>query len=203
MIDVHILAHPDFPVQPMVESMAHSKINMHVLPHVEGNLLAARHAGFSAGIAPFVSWVDPDDAVLNLEWIDEALEILEDPKISAVYPRWKSTKNGRLNFQVPEHVWHPKYSHMRNLPYAHHLTIMRRECVEPFFAEAFKRTSTAKCFVDPLLAQSMQRYGRLHCHPAVAYEWKLREGSTRTIKNERESAAWADSLYLQLLSLSR
>lgn len=199
MIDVHILAHPQFPTDRMVNDMHHPKINMHVMPHVEGNLLLARRNGFAVGSAPYVSWVDPDDAVLDLSWIDAALEILEDKNVAAVYPRWTATSNGSVRFTVPQHKWSSKTCHIRCLPYAHHLTIMRREYVDDFFVKAYEKISTAVCNVDTLCVQSMQLHGVLQSVPTIAYEWKLRNGSSRNRKNKGDSAIWAESLYLQLL----
>lgn len=194
MIDIHILADPQFPVQPMVDSLNHPSISVHVRPHIEGDLLGARRAGYAAGEHEFVSWVDPDDRVISLDWIGDALQILEDEAISAVYPRWVSTKGGAPKFLVPVHEWHPIRSHERGFPFAHQLTIMRRKHVQLFFDKAF--TGGGGSGIEPLLTQSMKLHGKLVALPALAYEWKLRDNSARSRKNNREFTAWANSLYL-------
>lgn len=66
-IDVHILTMPDSNrewLSRCIKSLDGEPVNLHILPGVKGDIAAGRMAGFAMGSAPYVSWVDHDDAVM-------------------------------------------------------------------------------------------------------------------------------------------
>src|SRR3954465_1312027 len=97
MIDVHIICTPgnEALCEQQVSRLQHPLVNIVRGSYVQGNILEARYRAFAQGSAPFVSWVDDDDEVLDLSWLPEAVQKLQDQAVSAVYPRWKATEQGR------------------------------------------------------------------------------------------------------------
>lgn len=171
------------------ERVRHPKVRLQVAEPVWGNVAEARRLAYAMGDHPFVSWIDDDDEVLDMSWIDRALEILEDPKVSAVYPRWCSS--GTLEQEIPVHEWKLIGSHHHLQPYAHHLTIMRREYVPEFFEEVGDRPLLRD--QDILLVASMARHGRLVALPNLAYRWALREGTARSHQEPPDLHSWGVS----------
>jgi hypothetical protein len=165
----------------------HPLVRFHRASPVWGNTARARRQGYTLGSQPFVTWIDDDDALLDLTWLPQALRILrDDSSVAAVYPRWRCS--GAYEFTVPVHRWSLRNAHCANTPYAHHLTVMRRENVTQFFRDLGARTLVRD--QDALLVHAQARHGRLVALPALAYHWRLRPGSGRTVAEPPEVDAW-------------
>jgi hypothetical protein len=189
VIDIHIIDSGHFPENfaRQVERLQHPLVNVQVAEPVWGSVAEARRRAYALGSAPFVSWVDDDDEVLDLTWLQHARDILQrDQGVSAVYPCWRST--GALVGETPIHRRSLMTSHRASQPYAHHLTIMRREHVAPFFEEVGDRPLLRD--QDILLAASMARHGRLVALPNMAYRWHLHDASARSHCEPPELHAW-------------
>jgi hypothetical protein len=188
VIDLHIIDSGRFPenLARQIERASHPRVNVHIADPVWGSVAEARRRAYALGTAPFVTWADDDDEVLDMRWIDEALRILEDTGVSAVYPRWRST--GALKLETPAEPWALMRSHHYLCPHAHHLTIMRRENVLRFFDEVGDRPLIRD--QDLLLVASMARYGRLVALPVMAYRWHLHGASARLHNEPPDLHAW-------------
>lgn len=189
-IDIHMIdsgAHAEN-AAAQLSRVQHPLIRAHVTPPVWGNVAAARRRGFALGSHPLVSFIDDDDVVLDMAWVDQAIDIMCDPEVAAVYPRWCGT--GSLGqIETPEHSWSITHAHSPHMPYAHHLTVMRRANVEKFFADVGERAMVREA--DRLLIAAQARFGRLVALPAVAYRWVLRDGSARTHAEPEAIEQWA------------
>lgn len=191
MIDLHMIdsgKHPEN-FKKQIDRSRHPKIRLQVAQPVWGNVAEARRLAYQMGDHPFVSWIDDDDEVLDVSWVDGALEILQDQKVSAVYPR--SLSRGVLEIETPIHEWKLIGSHNHHWPYAHHFTIMRREYVPAFFEQVGDRPLLRD--QDILLVASMARYGKLVAHPSMAYQWNLLEGTARSHVEPPELHDWCVS----------
>lgn len=189
MIDVHMIDSGKFPDNFALQAdrVRHPLVKLQVAQPVWGNIADARRRAYALGDSPYVSWIDDDDEVLDIKWVDRAIAILEsDASVSAVYPRWCS--RGELTLETPCQDWQLIGAHNCLQPFAHHLTVMRREHVAPFFADVGDRALLRD--QDILLVASMARYGRLVALPDMAYCWVLREGTSRTYREPRDLNQW-------------
>lgn len=171
--------------EEQVARLQHPLIEVQTGSYVKGNMLAARSRAYALGTAPYVSWVDPDDEVLDISWITRAVELLDsDPTVAAVYPRWISTIGTKITHTVPMHTWDPSTFNRGTWPAGHTFTIMRRVNVRRTFDELEAITSVYQNRVDLLLVHSQMRYGRCVLEPTIAYNWKLRPKSGRSLVND-------------------
>jgi len=188
VIDIHMIDSGKFPANlaAQAERVRHPQVQLHIADPVWGNLAEARRRAYALGDHPFVSWIDDDDEVLDVSWIDRAMEILQDPEVSAVYPRWCST--GAIEQETPRRDWQLIGAHSYLQPFAHHLTIMRRAHIAEFFDDVGDRPLLRD--QDILLVASMARHGRLVALPDMAYRWVLREGTARSHREPPDLQAW-------------
>lgn len=193
MIDVHMIDGGHFPLQAdkQRQMMQHPLVTLHTAPYVYRNLREARYNGFSMGSHPYVSWIDDDDEVLDISWIEEAVHILDsNPGIAAVYPRYQTFHNGRMIACLPlQEPWKAEL-HRNPPPVAHHLTIMRRENVMTIH-ELLKANPIMTREQDVLLTQGMLRFGTMHPVPNIAYRWHLHPGGARLMHDPAGVRAWS------------
>ena len=189
-IDIHMIdsgAHAEN-AAAQIERLRHPMIQTHIAQPVWGNVAEARRRAYALGSHPLVSFIDDDDVVLDVSWVDQAIDILRDPEVAAVYPRWCGT--GSLGaIETPQHAWDISSAHSPHLPYAHHLTVMRRTNVDQFFADVGGRVMVREA--DRLLIAAQARFGRLVALPAMAYRWILRDGTARTHVEPESIERWA------------
>lgn len=199
MIDLHIIDSGRHAknLRHQVERASHPSITVHVAQPVWGNTAEARRRAYALGSHPFVSWMDDDDVVLDVSWVDQALQILRDPDVSAVYPRWVGLGLGVAGGAIvtPVHEWRLMTCHRAWLPHAHHLTIMRRENVARFFADVGDRVMMRD--QDLLLVASQPRYGRLVALPDMAYRWIFRADSPSQQPAPEPVTRWAVEYWAQ------
>lgn len=181
MIDIHMIDSGRFQENAtrQIEKLRHPLVTVHITPPVWGNVLQARAHGYARGSHPYVAHVDDDDEVLDTDWLERAVNILENcPDVSAVYPRYRLTlaETGLIAYETPVHNWHPKFSLTRQPPFVHNFTVMRRRNVTPFF-DLFVARVGRLMTPELLLFESQARFGTLVSDPAMAYHWIVRKGS--------------------------
>jgi len=207
MVDIHVIPNPGFEdnLKEVIAALTHPRIIVHQSGYVAGNLLAARLAAYRLGTNPYVSWVDGDDRVLSVTWLDHALGMLEsDPTIAAVYPRWVTVKNGKRGKGSPIHEWNVDlHTSFSSVPLAHHLTIMRRSQVIGLLEEAHDAVGCLVKSADRFYLSGIARYGRLVALDDVAYEWHLREGTGRSHDEPLEVVNWLRKRAAQDVKLAR
>ena len=188
--------------QAQLERLRHPLVNIIEGEYVLGNLLEARYRSYLKGTAEYVSWVDDDDEVLDLSWLSTAVDLLQDPKVMAVYPRWRATRNGKPKHETPAEPWSIRLHHQQyGWPVAHHLTIMRRSMVLRVLEELRAGCPIMTKDQDRLLTFTLARFGQLVSVPNMAYEWKLRQGSVRQQPPPPEVTEWARAHRLETLRL--
>ncbi len=165
---------PGWSVETVLAQLEHPLVTAHVVPYVPGSVIEARTCGYSKGTHPFVTWVDPDDEVLDLSWLPEALAWMEDQAVSMVFPRWRSS--GAKTFTMPV-LSSVDDLNMGTLPHAHQLSIMRRTGVEVALSQLRQVTTRMMLLTDVAIARLQLQSGRVIQHPAVAYHWKIGTGA--------------------------
>lgn len=193
MIDMHIIETPgnNKAFLEQVERARHPKVNVWFGKYVHQNTFAARREVYQRGVAEFVTYVDDDDTVLDVSWLDTALQILEDPRVSAVYPTTKITDGWLEYFRTPEAVWSPGLQSKHAYPVVHNFTIMRRKCVQKTLDEISAFTQVMRRSSDMLIRDSLMRYGKFVHVPVLAYEWKLRKNSGRFMVDDEATSNFA------------
>jgi hypothetical protein len=193
VIDIHIIPAPgnEASYARQLERLKHPLVNVQIAEYVTGNMIEARWRGFSIGSAPYVSWVDDDDEIVDLSWLERAVRLLDDQTIAAVYPRWRGTMNGKLLHETSGLPFSPtRFLQAPALIDPHHLTIMRRVNVISMLSDVRSRFPVMMKNQERLLTIGQLRYGRLVALKEMAYEWKVREGSARTWKEDPDVEAW-------------
>lgn len=184
-VDIHIIKSPGFQAHfhAQAQRLAHPRINVHEAPYVAGSVIKARLRGFSLGTAPYVSWVDDDeDQVLDVEWIDAALDLLDsDPTIAAVYPQWQAVAKGS--------VVHASNASIPLEP--HHLTIMRRDNVLPMLTAMRDAHPQMMIFHELAVCLGQLRFGRLVALPTLAYQWVMHDASARSVPPNPPALAYS------------
>jgi hypothetical protein len=179
MIDVHVIPVEGFDLTKLVRSLEHPLISVHVAEFVPGNILQARANGFRLGVQPYVSWVDGDDEILDVGWVDQAILALQDPKIVAAYPRWKASHYHGMEHESEFVPW-SRANHWKPdgpAPRAHWLTVMRRGPVQELMQTALRDLGSLVTGTEHFLMSGLARYGRFHAIDALAYHWKIRPQS--------------------------
>lgn len=100
MVDIHVIPNPGFEENLIetIRALQHPRTRVQVGNYVPGNMLDARIQAYSMGSCPYVSWVDCDDRVIDISWIEMAIDILDSyPHVAAVYPRWQVVQKGKIN----------------------------------------------------------------------------------------------------------
>jgi hypothetical protein len=193
MVDIHMIDRGSYPeAARQRELIQHPLVQFQEGVYVLDNIREARYLSYSKGTCPYVSWIDDDDEVLDISWLDEAIEILEsNPKISAVYPRYVIYEHGKVRETLPiQDPWN-KNLHRKSCPVAHHLTIMRREQVMAI-QELYKDHPKMNRMPDMILTQTLLRYGVLHPISNIAYKWILRDNSSRLTNDGKAVNHWAN-----------
>lgn len=194
MVDIHVIPNPGFEMNlvNVVQALRHPQVCVHVADYVPGDILAARLQGYSLGTCPYVSWVDGDDCVLDIKWIEIAISILDrNPHISAVYPRWTTVKNGQTKKTTPIHVWDAAvHERWASVPLAHHLTIMRRPQVLALLSTAQLAVGGMVKSQDRYLMSGLVRFGQLKSLDDLAYEWHLHPNTGRSAQDSPEAIKW-------------
>lgn len=205
MIDIHMIDSGRYPAEAAAQrvAMQHELVTLQEAEYVHHNMREARYRGFSLGTNPYVSWIDDDDEVVDITWLERAVEILEkNPDVSAVYPRYETFHRGKLLSTLPlQEPWTAEL-HRQPPPVAHHLTIMRREHVMTIH-ELMKANPIMTREQDVLLTQAMLRFGRIVPVPNIAYRWHLRPGGVRLLNDGVQVRSWSYSFTDETFQLHR
>lgn len=136
MIDVHVITLPTTNRQWLehcLDSLADEPVTVHMVDGVVGNIGVGRSRGFSMGDHPYVSFVDPDDWVLEgcFEACIQAL--LENPDAGMAYTREVlADSEGNIHSERPKEWYEPYIGSKEETEKAHHLTVYNRSAIHPF-----------------------------------------------------------------------
>lgn len=193
MIDFHMLDSGKWSenLALQAERIKHPLVTLQLSPPVWGNILEARYNAYQLGTNPYVSWIDDDDEVLDVSWLDSAIELLEsDQDVSAVYPRWCAYEGDKLKVMQRIEPW--TYLHQRRSPpAAHHMTIMRRKNLMPILERMRTEVGVMVHQQDVCIGISNLKFGRMHYDHSLAYRWNLWPGTGRTLIDTATAQRWA------------
>lgn len=194
LIDIHMIdsgKFPDLANAQRKKMMEHPLVQFQEGEFVHLNLREARLRSYSKGTCPYVSFIDDDDEVLDISWLEQAIDILEkNPDVSAVYPRYETWEFGKHARTLPFEARWNENIHRQLPPVAHHLTIMRRENVMAIH-EMFKVHPVMTRMQEPLLTLGMLRFGRLVPLDVIAYRWIVRPDSMRITNDNGSVTLWS------------
>lgn len=190
MIDVHVITLPHERHEwfdKCVLSMDGEPITLHHVDGVQGNIGAGRAEGFSRGTHDLVSFVDPDDWVIN-RGFSVCLQYMKvHPNTACVYTRENIaygdsgvvTESGSDKYL--QHLGTPQEA-----TEAHHLVVFRRAAIEPWITQLADYRFLPEPFLKTMV---LQTYG-LDFLDFAGYMWrKNKQGAHRTLMNGEECAA--------------
>ena len=158
-IDCHILTLPRFPQDwqdALRNDLDGEPVNQHWLPGIDGDLAAARVAGYSIGSAPFVTSQDPDDRVMPGTYAALLQALADNPGAPFAWAG-ESVVDDHLN-PMPgrPHVWPGGYSprlHLTKGQHVHGVKLYRRELVMPLLDGMRRAGLCCEFFLDFALAK--------------------------------------------------
>lgn len=126
MIDVHLCRLPDEKCTIFDNGILEKIENIEIHEHesIPDNILATRIRAFMTGNKPYVSFVDPDDVVLE-DGFSPCLGVLERGKHSMVYTNSYRESDGQPLYP-PNSRWHIDM-HFNSFYPAHQIVVMRRD----------------------------------------------------------------------------
>ncbi|MBW0170743.1 MAG: hypothetical protein KXJ61_11005 [Hydrogenophaga sp.] len=137
LVDCHVLTLPRFPaawVEEVRRDLDAEPVNQHWLAGIDGDLAAARARGFTAGCAPFVTSVDPDDRITPGTFA-ALLQALEDnPGAPFAWAGEQMVDEDLKPWRIRAHVWANGYEpilHVMKGVHVHGVKLYRREFVTP------------------------------------------------------------------------
>lgn len=135
-IDCHVLTLPRFDpawVEELRGDLDREPVNQHWLPGIDGDLAAARVAGFSHGSASFVSSADPDDRILPGTFAALLQALQDNPSAPFAWAGEQMVREDLSHFRAP-HVWPGGYDPIRHVgagTHVHGVKLYRRDLVMP------------------------------------------------------------------------
>jgi hypothetical protein len=201
-LDIHMIKTPGWEknFQEQKKLLERSNITVYEVDYIKDHVLYARANGFSKGTAKYVSYFDDDDRVLDVSWIDEALQRMEDDKsIAVIYPRYQATRNNKIVYVSPDKPFAVDFS----WPRVHSLSIFRREYIKLVFDKVIDELAPLKpaktSTIETLIFQGMTKFGTLVHVPNIAYSWDLRSGSARLTQLEKHVELWVKEFRQSLM----
>ena len=169
--DVHVIVdetHTEFH-QQCLDSLKDEPINLHLIPGTPGHIGVGRYAGFSAGSAEFVSFVDDDDYIIP-GIFQKCYDVLDRcPDACGVITKEQRLHEGTLYppVEIPlDQGWVNMVKRM------HHIVMVRREVVEPFIPRMKKWAFQSEDMLWSHLIASGHKFEILD---EVGYIWRLHE----------------------------
>jgi len=176
-IDVHIVLGSLEPwLVECLDSLKDENVNVHFINKVDGDVASAREYGFRKGNAKYVSFVDPDDIVVqgSFQKCLEAIkanpdcvgaytsDVLVDEKGNFICDGWATNEAPFTEMGFPKEL----------TAGVHHLRVFKREFVEKCLP------LKSKMIPEPLLNLEIQKYGKLIHVPVVGYKWRQHGNNT-------------------------
>ncbi len=181
LIDCHILTLPRFDpswVEELRGDLSAEPVNQHWIPGIDGDLAAARVAGFSQGSAPFVTSADPDDRILPGTFA-ALLKVLQDnPDAPFAWAGEQMVRKDLSHFKAP-HVWPGGYhpvSHVKRGTHVHGVKLYRRALVMPLLGDMLQAGPCCEFLLDLAIIKPYTNPPRssypVHL-PTVGRLWRL------------------------------
>ena len=135
MISVHILVKADRSIDyeeklsRCIDSLKNQPIDLKLYDHIEDNVGLARSKAIQKSKSEWISWVDPDDYVVDEGFSHCWNLIQQEPKCSAVYTNhWIAADNVKKRTWFSELSPNIGYSQQHQM---HHLVIYNKKVIEP------------------------------------------------------------------------
>lgn len=204
MIDVHVLLQPSSDQslwQLCQESLRNEPITLHLVDGVQGHIGRGRYVGFNQGSHPFVSYVDPDDLVIQGSF-SACLDVLKNnPTACGAYTdELIIDQDGNL---LKAGIWSgQEWNPLLQLEpkYLHHLCVMRRSFVDRCSMEILRWPSMPEYILKCMLT----RFGPWIHVDRFGYKWRLRQGGAHSMISAQTicAAQWRAIPILQKAALA-
>jgi hypothetical protein len=174
MIDIHIITREREPwLEECLSSIVDPNVRLRTVGHVNGDIGAARTAGFGEGGNEYVSYVDPDDFVcpgifaMCERWLDA------HPEYDACFTDevLVDGEGKRLSYDAGHWV-HGRVEDIRSAVFGiHHIVVYRRDKLEKCLP------CKSRLIAEPVLnAEMMIRAGKMFGRiPVVGYKWRIHD----------------------------
>ena len=167
-VDCHVLHCYEPPewIDAALASLAAEPVNIHLCDGIKGRVGLARARAFVQGSAPYVAWLDGDDAVVPGAFA-AALSILDtQPEVVSTYCdiQLVDRPEGTGYIKAP---WTP-WAQLWGVAEVHHLHVMRRDAVTAHLEELERWDGYEEYVLMGLLA----RHGRHHHIPQRLYRFR-------------------------------
>jgi hypothetical protein len=169
LIDVHIIFTPGFDSEAdrdrMLAQLADEPVNVHVIQGSDNTLNNSRIRGYQSGVAPFVTYVDPDDMIQPGAFRKLAAAIHAFPDCSYFSGNeYVSTKNLRkfLPFKESRIVFNVLHS----------LQVMRRDCVNPELWNQYGEMDYVRGQGYLVYLDAIEKSGELVYLDLPLYDWR-------------------------------
>ena len=136
-IDCHVLTLPRFEARWLAElrqDLYAEPVNQHWMEGIDGDLGAARAAGYSAGSAPFVTSADPDDRIMPGTFAALLRALVDNPSAPFAWAGEQMVSEDLQPWDIRPNVWRGGYDpflHLTRGTHVHGVKLYRRELVMP------------------------------------------------------------------------
>ena len=137
LIDCHVLTLPRFDarwINELRQDLDAEPVNQHWMEGIDGDLGAARAAGYSAGDAPFVTSADPDDRIMPGTFSALLQALVDNPAAPFAWAGEQFTHEDLSYFDLRPNIWKSGYDpflHLTRGTHVHGVKLYRRELVMP------------------------------------------------------------------------
>lgn len=177
--DVHVLTleheREDW-LQECLDSMKCEPVTVHVLPGIINGQGQARANGFRKGDAEFVSYADPDDAIIPGAF-QLCFDVLDqNPELDGVWTAQRSNPMSMPDTVIDDtHYKQPEYP--RYAFDIHHLVVIRRTSLEPYLDELATWTGGCEKGLWIRMVESGRHFQFI---PHIGYFMRNRRDSARS-----------------------
>ena len=168
-IDVHLLTlnEPTEWREACIASLTGAPIQLHILPGIPGHIGEARAAGYTQGILPLVSYVDPDDRYEASAFTRLADALDACPQAVMAYTDETLTNEFGRDIAM-RRLTYSRQKHASSGSHVHGLIVMRRLAVEA----VLKETIDINNFSDWLLTLLVAKRGDVLHLPIIGRHWR-------------------------------
>lgn len=144
------------------------------------NLMANRLIGFAQGTAPYVSWADPDDTLVDNIYTDLAAVLDTNPNVAGVYSTWGLVQDGK-QYPVPYMQWSKQQMKQVRSPLycgIHQVCVIRRSVLNAALTDVQSLMTEYPLIAEAILFAKIANLGGFLAVNEIGYWW-LNHGTNK------------------------